>query len=91
MNAPDRLALGSSAVIDRVSPEKKALVNLWAMLRKFPHKLEPHDLRYCEVVLEGLGVKAPQRRKEIEALIQAKRDYLVAKRAARAGGRNEAA
>jgi hypothetical protein len=89
MNAPDRVMLSNLTTINLISPERKALTNLWALLSRYPEHLEPHDLRYCEIVLEGLGVPERQRRKEVEVLIQAKRDWLMQKRAARIGGDSE--
>ncbi len=91
MSAPDRLLLDMLLAAEQVTPAEKSLQKLLYIMRKWAHRLEVHELRYFEIALEGLGVPTRQRRLEIEAVIQIKRDWLTARRAAREGGRREEA
>lgn len=89
MSAADRPLLEMLLAAEQVTPAEKALQNLLTLMRKWAHRLEVHEIRYYEIVLEGLGVPSRQRRLEVQAVIQIKRDWLEARRAAREGGERE--
>lgn len=52
-------------------------------------RMSDHELRVYEIVMEGLGIPAPQRRAQLQAAIQLKRDRLTAMYAERIGRRHE--
>lgn len=54
-------------------------------------RMTDHELRVYEIAMEGLSIPAPQRRVQLQAAIQLKRDRVMAMYAARQEARREAA
>ncbi|MRW88819.1 hypothetical protein GJ699_02340 [Duganella sp. FT80W] len=86
MSAADRPLLDMLLAAAQATPAERALQNLLTIMRNNAARLEPHEFRYYEIALEGLGVPSRQRQIEVRVLIQIKRDWLETRRAAREGG-----
>jgi len=90
LSAPDRALVDLLLAAREVSPAEKALQNLITIMRNAATRLEPHEFRYYEIALEGLGMPTNQRRHAVRDLIQIKRDWLTARRAQKETNREAA-
>ncbi|RFP19140.1 hypothetical protein [Duganella sp. BJB475] len=82
MSAIERNLMAMLLEAEKPTPAEKAL---WRVVSLFYEndRMSRHELRIFEIALEGLGLRSGERRVEIEAAIQRKRDRLMALRAER--------